>query len=288
MRGVYVISQKDILESPEKSDPIAVSSFPIDSHDCQRVALKDGGVINEGTIFPVRQSNPKQGYPYHVPYRAILPKPSECSNLLVPVALSCTHVGISSLRIEGTWMIIGQSAGVAAALAAKEDCAVQQLPYSVLREHLLAQGQVLQLPKNKGIVEEGVIDDSQAKLEGVWKRSSLFKPHVGSGYVHDDRSTEGRSQALFQYTPKVDGVYELFMAYSAHESRASNVKIVVRQGHVTDRFTLNQRKPIPDAKPFGKVGSIELKSGVEVEILVHNKDADGFVIVDAIKILPRM
>lgn len=147
MKGMYVLSQKDILREPEKEDPIAVSSFPIDSHDCQRIALKNGRVINEGTIFPVRKEDPKQGYPYHVPYRSILPKANECSNLLVPVALSCTHVGISSIRVEPTWMIIGQSAGVAAALSAGLDVAVHDLPYTQLRERLLAQGQVLALPK---------------------------------------------------------------------------------------------------------------------------------------------
>jgi hypothetical protein len=146
MRGMYVIRQKDILDEPTKDDPIAISSFPIDSHDCQRIARKGGGVINEGTIFPVRKQDPKQGYAYHVPYRSILPKPDQCDNLLVPVALSCTHVGISSLRIEGAWMVIGQSAGVAAALSAKEGVAVQRLPYEKLRERLLGQGQALELP----------------------------------------------------------------------------------------------------------------------------------------------
>ena len=66
--------------------------------------------------------------------------------LLVPVALSCTHVGISSLRIEGAWMVIGQGAGVAAALAAKQGVTVQDLPYAKLRERLLAQKQALELP----------------------------------------------------------------------------------------------------------------------------------------------
>ena len=70
-------------------------------------------MINEGTIFPVRNQKLRRGYAYHVPYRSILPKPEQCDNLLVPVALSCTHVGISSLRIEGAWMVIGQGAGVA-------------------------------------------------------------------------------------------------------------------------------------------------------------------------------
>lgn len=145
MLGMYVLSQKDILEAPEKDDPIAISSFPIDSHDCRRIALKGGGVINEGTIFPVRRSS-GQGYAYHVPYRSILPKAEQCDNLLAPVALSCTHVGISSLRIEGAWMAIGQGAGIAAALAADQDVAVQDLAYDKLRERLLAHKQVLDLP----------------------------------------------------------------------------------------------------------------------------------------------
>lgn len=146
MQGLYVISQKDIIDQPAKDDPIAISSFPIDSHDVQRVALKDGGVVNEGTIFPVRVKGGRVGYAYHVPYRAVLPRREQCENLLVPVALSCTHVGISSLRIEGAWMVIGQGSGVAAALAAKQGVAVQDVPYLALRERLLAQGQVLDLP----------------------------------------------------------------------------------------------------------------------------------------------
>jgi len=146
MKGLHVISQKDIREQPTKDDPIAISSFPIDSHDCQRIAFQGGGVINEGTIFPVHRKNSQQGYAYHVPYRSVLPQPKQCVNLLVPVALSCTHVGMSSLRIEGAWMVIGQGAGVAAALAARQGVAVQDVPYESLRQRLLAQGQVLELP----------------------------------------------------------------------------------------------------------------------------------------------
>ncbi len=91
MDGRFTLTQKDVLEDPQKQDPIAVSSFPIDSHDCRRIALPDG-VINEGTILPVRMPGRRHGYAYHVPYRAITPAASECSNLLVPVALSATHV----------------------------------------------------------------------------------------------------------------------------------------------------------------------------------------------------
>lgn len=66
MKGMYVISQKDILDRPHGADPIAISSFSLDSHDCQRIAIKGGGVMNEGTIFPVRTKERKQGYAYHL------------------------------------------------------------------------------------------------------------------------------------------------------------------------------------------------------------------------------
>ncbi len=81
-----------------------------------------------------------------MPYRAITPKAAECVNLLVPVALSATHVAYCSIRVEPAWMTIGHSAGAAAAFAAKGDSGVQQLDYAKLRERLLAQKLVLDLP----------------------------------------------------------------------------------------------------------------------------------------------
>ena len=288
MKGMYVISQKDILDEPAKDDPIAISSFPIDSHDCQRIALKGGGVINEGTIFPVRKRSPKQGYAYHVPYRAILPMPGQCDNLLVPVALSCTHVGISSLRIEGTWMVIGQGAGIAAALSAKEGVAVQELPYAKLRERLLAQGQVLDLPAAAGALRDlpGVLDDADAELTGTWKKSTNFTPHVGSGYVHDDRQGDGKSQAVFRYRAPQDGEYELLMAYSPHETRARNVPVLVTSGTREERMTVDQTRPMPPGSAFRLVGKIQLEAGVETRIKITNSGTDGFVIVDALRLLP--
>jgi len=146
MNGAYILTQADILENPAKPDSIAVASFPIDSHDCQRVARGNESVINEGTIFPVRIPGKRHGYPYQVPYRAITPKQEECENLLVPVALSATHVAYSSVRVEPSWMAIGQSSGVAAALAAKEGTPVQLVDYSKLKARLLAAKQCLDLP----------------------------------------------------------------------------------------------------------------------------------------------
>lgn len=302
MKGMYVISQKDILESPEKDDPIAVSSFPIDSHDCQRIALKDGGVINEGTIFPVRRTNPKQGYAYHVPYRSILPMPEQCDNLLVPVALSCTHVGISSLRIEGTWMIVGQAAGIAAALAADQDLAVQMLPYPQLRERLLAQKQVLELPDvslmspvtasiDAKSLTGIVLDDATAELDGKWSRSTNFKPHIENGYVYSgekdvEAKRDGTATATFQFKVAKPGRYQLLMAYSAHQTRARNVPVTITSGTYKTTFKVDQTRPLPEGKHFRLIDNVVLQADVETTIQITNADTTGFVILDALQVLP--
>jgi hypothetical protein len=148
MVGRYVMTQHDIRTNITKEDSIGVGSFPIDSHDCQRVATKAGGWVNEGTIMPKRLSA-GHGQPHQLPYRSITPHEEECMNLLVPVCLSATHVAFSSVRVEPTWMVLGESAGVAAALAAETDVAVQDVHYGDLRKRLLAAGQVLDLQPSR-------------------------------------------------------------------------------------------------------------------------------------------
>jgi FAD dependent oxidoreductase len=302
MKGAYVLSQNDIIASPEKDDAIAISSFPIDSHDCQRVALKDGGVINEGTIFPVRVPGSKMGYAYHVPFRSVLPQATQCTNLLVPVALSCTHVAISSLRIEGAWMAIGQGAGVAAALAAKQSVAVQDLPYPVLRQRLLAQGQVLALPvssKRAAAKEDGfipvkslpgiVLDDADAQLAGEWTRSTNFKPHIGSGYIvtgDKDARSDGKTSATFRVKVPKSGEYKVLMAYSAHETRAKNVPVTITSGGRETKLTVDQTRPLPEGQHFQPIGTTDLSAEVETTIQIKNTDTIGFIILDAVQLVP--
>lgn len=302
MKGLYVISQKDIIDSPQKDDPIAISSFPIDSHDCQRVALKDGGVINEGTIFPVRVPGTGVGHAYHVPYRSVLPKPDQCTNLVVPIALSCTHVGMSSLRIEGAWMAIGQGSGVAAALAAKHGVAVQDVHYPVLRDRLIAQGQVLVLPgapRKTGAVKEAdfvpvnslpgiVLDDVDAKLEGEWTNSTNFKPYIGNGYrVHGAKEVgnDGKATATFRVRVPKSGQYKVAIAYSAHETRANNVPVSIVSGGRETKFVVDQTKPLPNGDRFQIFGTVELKEDDETTLQIQTSETTGFVILDAVQLI---
>ncbi len=301
MDGRFTVTQKDVLEDPKKDDPIAVSSFPIDSHDCRRIALPDG-VINEGTIFPVRMPGRRHGYPYHVPYRAITPAPSECTNLLVPVALSATHVAYSSVRVEPTWMAIGQSAGIAAALAAKAGVSVQALDYPALRSRLLAQQVVLDLPTLPPVGKTArpagplsidpkslpglILDDAQAKLTGDWERSTNFKPHIGTGYLHDEQRSDGKSRAVFRFKGPADGEFELRMAYSAHPTRTTRLPVTIVGDGVEHRFTVDQTQPLPAGEAFRPLRQLRLRQGAEYVLTVSNEDTKGFVIVDAFQLLP--
>ncbi len=301
MDGRFTLTQKDVLKDPLKEDPIAISSFPIDSHDCRRLALPDG-VINEGTIYPVRMPGRRHGYAYHIPYRAITPSASECSNLLVPVALSATHVAYSSVRVEPTWMAIGQGAGVAAALAAKAGVTVQALDYPTLRTRLLAQRVVLELPvlppvgkvaRTSGPVSIDpkslpglILDDAQAELSGEWERSTNFKPHVGTGYLHDEQRSDGKSRAVFRFKGPADGEFMLRMAYSAHETRTTRLPVTIVGEGVEHRFTVDQTMTLPAGQAFREIGRLRLRTGVDYTLTVANADTKGFVILDAFQLLP--
>jgi hypothetical protein len=141
MRGEYVLTQHDIERDSNKPDSIGVGLAPITVHNVQRVAVA-GGYYHEGAAHTPYEPH---GKPYQIPYRAILPKRAQCENLLVPVCLSASHVALGSIRVEPTWIVLGQSAGVAAALAAKGDSATQDVPYAELRRRLLAGQQVLDI-----------------------------------------------------------------------------------------------------------------------------------------------
>lgn len=136
MRGEYVMTQQDVQTDRRKPDSIGMSSHFIDCHHVQRVALNEHEFVNEGRIW-------RMGYAYQIPYRALTPKPVECANLLVPGAASFTHVAFCTLRLESVWMITGQAAGVAAAMAAEGRSAVQGVDVTALQGKLRQQKQII-------------------------------------------------------------------------------------------------------------------------------------------------
>ena len=139
MIGDFVMTERNVVKEnrTDAGEPVGLGSYALDCHYVSRVVDRDGKLKNEGTIFrPVA--------PYPVSYRALVPKREECTNLLVPVCLSASHVAYSSIRMEPNYMVLGQSAGTAAAMAADRGCAVQDVNYEELRERLVADGQILE------------------------------------------------------------------------------------------------------------------------------------------------
>jgi hypothetical protein len=137
MVGEYVMIQKDLQSELTKPDPVGMGSYNSDSHNLHRIVDTDGFVRNEGDMQVAVK-------PYQIPYRIMLPKRAEATNLLVPVVFSASHVAYSSVRMEPQYMILGQAAGVAAGMAIREGKAVQQIDSSALTRRLREQGAVME------------------------------------------------------------------------------------------------------------------------------------------------
>ena len=139
MVSEYVMTQENCELKTTVNDGIGLASYSMDSHFCQRVVVEKDGekvVRNEGGFGHGVK-------PYPVSYRSIVPKKEECKNLLVPICLSASHVAYGSIRMDPVFMILGQSAGTAAALAIDEGVAVQDLSREQLQERLIKDGQKL-------------------------------------------------------------------------------------------------------------------------------------------------
>jgi hypothetical protein len=134
----YVHTEFDCRRKRATPEPVGMGSYNMDSHHCRRYIDPQGHVRNEGDV----QVSP--GGPYSISYRSIRPKAEQCTNLLVPVCISCSHIAYGSVRMEPVFMILGQSAATAASLAIDERADVQQVSYEKLRNRLLADGQVLE------------------------------------------------------------------------------------------------------------------------------------------------
>ncbi len=137
MVGTYVMTEHELLKRHPTPDPVGMGSYGIDSHNIQRYITPEGFVQNEGDIGVSTNG------PYQIAYGSMTPKAGQADNLLVPVCVSSSHIAFGSIRMEPVFMILGQSAATAAAVAIDGNLRAQDVPYSRLRERLLADGQVL-------------------------------------------------------------------------------------------------------------------------------------------------
>jgi hypothetical protein len=139
MIGDFIMTENEVLGKKEVPNPIGMGSYSLDSHNVQRYVTAEGNVQNEGDI------GVKAPKPYSISYQAIVPKKTDCRNLLVPVCLSSSHIAYGSVRMEPVFMILGESAATAASLAIDHKINIQDVNYNQLKNLLLNQKQCLTL-----------------------------------------------------------------------------------------------------------------------------------------------
>lgn len=145
MVGEYVLTEHDLLGARTQPDVVAMGSYHLDVREVQRAwrwvyehPRPVGMVFTEGYLsVPVP--------PYPIPYRALLPQEQHCTNLIVPVCVSASHIAFSSIRMEVQYQMLGHAAGVAAAMAVSHDAPLHRIDVSRLQDRLAAEGQVLAL-----------------------------------------------------------------------------------------------------------------------------------------------
>ena len=134
----YVMTQSNCEKLELAEDAIGLAAYGMDSHHVQRYVDVNGYVKNEGNV-EAHVANP-----FPISYRSIVPKKSEVRNLLVPICLSASHIAFGSIRMEPVFMVLGQSAAIAAAMAIDNDWDLQHIPYAQLKLDLLKHKQILQ------------------------------------------------------------------------------------------------------------------------------------------------
>ena len=241
----FVITQGTAQNTSDtaRTDGIALGYYQIDSHPVDRGLWGAGGteVRVEGTL-----ASGALAATYKIPYAAIIPKSAECTNLLIPVCLCASHVGMSTVRVEPTWMDIGSAAGVAAALAAKYNVSVQNVPVDQVQ---FAVGMSLSSHTNsRAIAGDGIVMDTDwptrngtITFTGSWTAASAAVGFHGTGYHSDGNAGKGTKFCDFEPVLPAEGYYEVWAEWPMATTRPPAVPVEIRSGSGTVDVTWDQR-----------------------------------------------
>lgn len=282
----YVMTQANCMHQRTAEDPVGLGSFGMDSHVVQYFVNEKGFVRRDGSIWRTHPT------PYGISYRSIVPRKGECENLFVPVCLSASHVAHGSIRMEPVFMVLSQSAAMAAGLAIDRGVAVQEVEYSQLHEQLKANQQITHWgqaarPTRKPRELDGLtVDDPAAKMTGAWKQSTYNGDYIGASYVHDDNSGKGEKRIRFEVQVPEAGRYEVRMTYTSHANRAANVPVSVHHTGGVSSITVNQQQKPNLGNGLHKIGVYSFAANQPAIVEIGNVKTDGYVIADAIQLLP--
>lgn len=268
----YVMTEVNCLLTEVVPDSVGLAAYTMDSHNTQR-HVKNGMVKNEGDV-----QHPTAG-PYPIAYRAIVPRVGECENLLVPWCLSASHIAFGSIRMEPVFMILGQSAATAAALAIDDNVSVQALNYAKLAAVLNADGQ--KLSSSVATAADIIIDNPAAMAlpAGAWLPSSATAGYYGADYLHDGNTNKGASSVRYTPTLPAAGNYQVFLRWAQHANRSTTVPVRINYQGGSFLTNVNQRQ---GGGAWNLLGSFPFAAGSSGNLLIETGTAtNGFVIADA-------
>ena len=277
----YVMQQQDCVSTRMAEDSIGLANYGVDCHNTQRFA-ENGVVWSEGGLARTVYE------PYPVSFRSIVPSVGQCQNLLVPWALSASHVAFSSLRTEPVFMIISQSAATAAAFAIDDNVPVQQVNYAKLALQLRADKQLLTWNSTDPLGV--VLDNSDATgvtFTGTWFPSTTAQGYAGINYVHDGNTGKGAKSVRFKPTIPAAGNYDVFLRWTSDTGRATNVPVdVATPATGTITYTVDQRVNGGTWVQLNTGGPLALPPGPTCSVLVRNDGTNGYVVADAVRFTP--
>jgi len=277
MIGEYVMTQANCERKEVVTDGIGMAAYGMDSHNTQRLVI-NGMAKNEGDVE-------KGGAgPYPVAYRSLTPKEAECKNLLVPVCLSASHIGYGSIRMEPVFMVLGQSAGIAAAFAIEAKTSVQKVDVQKIQRLLVTN------PLMDGSIPEILVDNEDAanvKVQGQWsvKKGGTYGPSAHYSAVND------KPKAVV-FTPDIPykGYYNVYTYVLPKLNKASSSTTILVSNSTIEKEVVIKKDAI-DIKgqtngEWVHVGRFEMPVGKASHVTITNKGADGIVVADAVLFVP--
>ena len=281
MVGEYVMTQANCESKEVVKDGVGMAAYTMDSHNTQRLVI-NGMVKNEGNVevggFP----------PYPISYRSLIPKRAECTNLLVPICLSATHIAYGSIRMEPVFMVLAQSSAVAACMAIDKKTAVQDVNIAQLQQRLKND------PLSDKSTPEILVDNDDATgvvTTGSWTRMAKAPGAYGPSILADTASfKQPKSSVKFIPTVTKAGVYKTYIYCPRTAKGTSKMTVSVFNGKTSKDVVISPNDVKVEGQTSGEwisLGTFTLPAGKTSHATVTTTGADGIVVADAVLFVPE-
>lgn len=280
MIGQTVMTQHHCQGKESVKDGIAYAAYQMDSHNCDR-HIVNGMVKNEGNVEVGGFS------PYPIAYHSLTPKRNECTNLLVPVCISASHIAYGSIRMEPVFMVLGQVAAIASCLAIEQKEIVQNIKSeeinSILTKNPLADGS-----KPEILVDN---NSGNVKVEGDWKLVKDSWKAYGADYLCADSKSIGEKTVKYFPNVEFEGNYNVYIFFPFLKKGGTSYTFVeVFNGKKTHKMLTNNSEMIVEGQTSGEwyhIGKFHFQKGNQSFIEIANYGADGIVTADAVLLIPE-